>query len=79
VPLRTIGLILTLALLLTPLVADAQQPAKTPRIGLLRSGSPPGPFVEAFRQGLCDLGYAAGRNVSIEYRWAEGRDERPSA
>jgi len=56
--------------------AGAQQPTKIPRIGILRSGSPPDPFVEAFRQGLRELGYVEGRSVSIEYRWAKGRDER---
>jgi putative ABC transport system substrate-binding protein len=62
--------------LVTPLAVDAQQPAKVPRIGILRSRSSPDPLVEAFRQGLDDLGYTERRNISIEYRWAEGRDER---
>jgi putative ABC transport system substrate-binding protein len=65
-----------LALLATTLAADAQQPAKASRIGILRSGSAPDPLVEAFRQGLRELGYAEGRNIVIEYRWAEGRDTR---
>jgi len=69
-------IILTMSLLATPLVAEAQQAGKIPRIGVLRQGSSPDPLVEAFRQGLRELGYAEGRNVSIEYRWAEGRAER---
>jgi putative ABC transport system substrate-binding protein len=64
-------------LLAAPLAAEAQQPAgKIPRIGLLSLGSPSSPFVEPFRQGLRELGYVEGRSISIEYRWAEGRDER---
>ena len=69
-------LLSALALLVAPLGGEAQQAEKVARIGVLRSGSPPDPFVEAFRQGLNELGYAEGRNISIEYRWAEGRDER---
>jgi putative tryptophan/tyrosine transport system substrate-binding protein len=57
-------------------LANAQQPAKLPRIGLLRAGSPPDPMIEAFRQGLRDLGYVEGKNIVIEYRWAEGKNER---
>src|SRR5262252_1541902 len=73
---RRIGLVLALGLTLAPLVAEAQPAGKIPRIGILRPGSPPDPLVEAFREGLRELGYAEGRNISIEYRWAEGRDER---
>jgi len=75
---RLIGLAVVLALgvLAAPLAIEGQQAAKVPRIGILRSGSPPDPFVEALRQGLRELGYAEGRNITLEYRWAEGRDER---
>jgi ABC-type uncharacterized transport system substrate-binding protein len=64
--------------LAAPRAAEAQLAGRVPRIGILRTGSPPDPFVEAFRQGLRELGYEEGRNISIEYRWAEGRDEQLS-
>ncbi len=67
---------LTLALLAAPLAAEAQQPGKVPRIGVIRPGSPPDPFAEAFLQGLRDLGYVEGRTIAIEYRWAQGNPER---
>ena len=60
-------------------VAKAQQPAKIPRIGFLAvSGDPntPGPWVEAFRYGLHDLGYTEGKNVLVEYRYIEGKLDR---
>src|SRR6266568_5284071 len=66
----------TVGVLAAPLAAEAQEAGKVARIGVLNSGSPPAPFVESFKQGLRELGYVDGRNVSIEYRWAEGRDER---
>ena len=60
----------------------AQQPAKIPRIGFLSGtgdAKSPGPQVEAFRQGLRERGYVDGKNLAIEYRYAEGRNERFSS
>jgi putative ABC transport system substrate-binding protein len=53
---------------------EAQQPGKVPRIGFLSSASPSSfsAFTDAFRQGLRDLGYVDGKNILIEYRYAEG-------
>src|SRR5947208_16275024 len=61
-----------------PLTARAQQPAKLPTIGFLVAGTPSshGQWVAAFVQRLRELGWVEGRNVAIEYRWAEGRPER---
>ena len=78
--LKTVRLVVRLALVLltAPLAADAQPPAKVPRIGLLAFG-PSGlqqALVDAFRQGLRDLGYAEGQNIAIEYRFAEEQQER---
>src|SRR2546426_2032427 len=66
----------TLAML-WPVSARAQQPAM-PVIGYLNSLSPDtfGPRLAAFRKGLAEMGYVEGRNVAIEYRWAEGRYDR---
>src|SRR2546425_13244451 len=76
---RLIGLAVILALsLVTPLAAGAQQPAQVPRIGMLSSFFPSDTvrWHEAFRQGLRDLGWVEGKNISIEYRIAEGRIDR---
>jgi len=71
-----ISLTLSSLLFALCLPVSAQQGAKIPRIGLLRTGSSPDPLVDAFRQGLQELGYVEGKNIIIEYRWAEGRNER---
>ena len=60
---------------LLPLTARAQ-PANAPVVGLLSSRSPDELVSAAFRRGLAEAGFVEGRNVSIAYRWAEGRYER---
>ena len=60
-----------------PLMARAQQPAM-PVVGLLGATTPHGyaAQLEAFRQGLSEAGFVEGRNVAIEYRWAEDQYDR---
>jgi putative ABC transport system substrate-binding protein len=58
---------------------EAQTSPKPARIGVLRPGSPPDPLLEELRQGLGDLGYVEGRNIILEYRYADGDlDRRPA-
>src|SRR5947207_4658930 len=52
------------------------QPARVPRIGSIWPGTADSPLVEAFRQGLQELGYVEGRNISVEWRFAEGQADR---
>ena len=76
---RKIGSWLLATIFLTTVsIAAAQQPTKIPRIGYLTttSLSAQSARVEAFRQGLRELGYVEGKNIVIEYRWAEGKIER---
>jgi putative tryptophan/tyrosine transport system substrate-binding protein len=76
----TIVLLVTLAIILpvAPLVAKAQPAPQPWRIAFLGAESPATNrhFLDAFRQGLRDLGYVEGQNIMIEIRWAEGRNER---
>jgi putative ABC transport system substrate-binding protein len=67
-----------LALLAAPLAAEAQESGKAPRIGVLgpRTRSDAAPFLDAFLQGLRELGWTEGKNIVIEYRWAAGRADR---
>jgi len=68
------------AVLAVPLAAEAQQLGEAPRVGYISPGSPSDPLrqrrLEAFRQGLRELGYVDGRNVVVESRWAEGQYAR---
>ena len=64
--------VLALGIFFALVPADAQRPARVPRIGLLDYA----PFWEPFRQGLRDLGYVEGQNIVIEYRPTEGKGER---
>ena len=61
-----------------PLASFGQQAAKVARIGFLEASSPSAiaARIEAFRQGLRELGYVEGKNVAIEYRYAEGNFDR---
>ena len=77
---RDLVALLAAAAATRPFVAAAQAPA-TPVIGFVNNASavPAAPLVTAFRRGLDRAGYVEGRNVAIEYRWAEGRyDQLPA-
>src|ERR1700730_10454352 len=64
-------------LLAAPLAAGAQQVGKVWRIGFVEAGSASvnRHFLDAFRQGLADLGYVEGQQIAIEDRWGKGRVE----
>jgi putative tryptophan/tyrosine transport system substrate-binding protein len=77
----TVGciVILALSLLVMAPLAAAQPAEKVHRIGWLTTGARPAgphPLLEAFQQGLRDLGYVEGQNMRIEARYAEGQEER---
>src|SRR5438309_11391814 len=67
-------------LVLAPLAVEAQQAGKVPRVGVLFAGSRSDPAfqraVDAFQQGLVELGYVEGQSIAIEYREAQGKYER---
>ncbi|MBI2754903.1 MAG: ABC transporter substrate-binding protein [Betaproteobacteria bacterium] len=73
---KTILLLLGAALLTS--VAQAQTPAKVPRVGVLQNGTVAsgGHMTEAFARGLSELGYADGKNIILEVRYAEGKLDR---
>src|SRR5262245_22977614 len=78
-----IGLMLTLAfaILVAPLLANAQPLGRVPRIGFLSSTSPSsdserGTFLDGLRHGLHELGWVEGQSIAVEWRWAEGKLER---
>jgi ABC-type uncharacterized transport system substrate-binding protein len=72
-----ISLAICVILLALGCLAEAQQATKIPQIGVLYTGlSGVSPQVNGFRQGLRQLGYAEGKNIAIEYRFAEGKLDR---
>jgi putative tryptophan/tyrosine transport system substrate-binding protein len=73
---KVIGVALSALLLALCLPVQAQQPAKIPRIGYLASVSVDLARIEAFRQGLRELGYVEGKNIVIEVRSPEGKPDR---
>jgi len=71
-----IGMV-TGGLLAAPLIAEAQQAGKIPRVGILLFGTPDtDPSLPSFHAGLHALGYAERRNILLEYRYAEGKPDR---
>ena len=72
------SILVAVVLLVLGVTAQAQQPAKVPRIGYLTGATPDGQSarIEAFRQGLRELGYVEGKNIVIEYRYAEEKLDR---
>ena len=73
-----LSILLVIAVMGVGARAEAQQPAKVPRVGYLNAVSPStvSDRIEAFRQGLRELGYVEGKNIVIEYRYAEGKLDR---
>jgi putative ABC transport system substrate-binding protein len=72
------SILIAVVLLAVAVIADAQQPKKVPRIGYLTGSSPSANAAryEAFGQGLRELGYVEGKNIVIEYRYAEEKLDR---
>ena len=77
-PWAAVILVLWSTLLATCYPAEAQQPPKSPRIGFLTAGSPStiAARIDALREGLRELGYVEGKNILIEWRFAEGNPDR---
>src|SRR5262245_5545722 len=75
--LKWVGLsVIVFVLVVTGAVVQAQQPKKVHKIGVLRADSPPNLSAETFQQAMSDLGYVEGKNIFIEYRYAEGKVDR---
>jgi putative ABC transport system substrate-binding protein len=72
---RCATVVLLIGFVLAVDIAAAQQTKKLPRVGFLFIGSKDQPHLHSFRQGLRDLGYVEGKNIAIEYRYAEGKPD----
>ena len=71
-----LSILFVVVLLAIAVIAEAQQPKKVPRIGYLAVSSSSQTRTEPFRQGLRELGYVEGKNIIIEWRFAEGNRDR---
>ena len=76
---RRVFLVIAGAVLAWACPGQAQPPAKTARLGYLSARSGPTDLDEAFQQGMRELGYTEGQNLSVEYRWAGWKPERFAA
>jgi putative ABC transport system substrate-binding protein len=74
--LKWLGLSVIALVLVSGGVAQAQQTKNVPRVGILFIGSRNQPHLEAFKQGLRERGYTEGKNIVLEYRYAEGNNDR---
>jgi putative tryptophan/tyrosine transport system substrate-binding protein len=76
-----LSILVAVVLLALGVTVDAQQPKKVPRIGFLGGTTAPSVAarLDAFRQGLSELGYVEEKNIVVEYRYAEGKSHRFSA
>ena len=73
------SILVAVVLLAVGVIAEAQQPKKVPRIGYLSAVDPASESTraEGFRLALRELGYIEGQNIAIEYRYSEGKQDRP--
>ena len=70
------SILFVVILLAVAVIAEAQQAARVHKVGVLRADSPPNLSAETFQQAMRDLGYVEGKNIFIEYRYAEGKVDR---
>jgi len=66
--------VLVLLFLVAPVGAEAQEPGRIPRVGILHT-IPPAATFQAFKKGLQELGYTEGQNIHLEYRWTDREPE----
>ena len=71
-----LSMVIAMVLLAVAIVAEAQQSGKVPRIGIVFIGGRDQPHLESFKQGLREFGYVEGKNILLEYRYAEGKYDR---
>ena len=67
---------LTIAMVVSGTIAQAQQSGRTPHVGILFIGGRDQPHLEAFKEGLRERGYSEGKNIILDYRYAEGKVDR---